>query len=32
MDTREPCRGDRLGVQAWSTTEVTVDTFRVAHH
>jgi len=29
---REPCRGDRLGVQAWSTTEVTVDTFRVARH
>ncbi|HZP29666.1 MAG TPA: helix-turn-helix domain-containing protein [Acidimicrobiia bacterium] len=28
----EPCRGERLGVQAGSTTEVTVDTFRVARH
>jgi hypothetical protein len=28
----EPCRGDRIGVQAGSTTEVTVDTLRVAHH
>jgi transcriptional regulator with XRE-family HTH domain len=27
---RQPCRGDRVGVQAWSTTEVTVDSFRVA--
>ena len=27
----EPCNGARLGVQAGSTTEVTVDTFRVAH-
>ncbi|HEY5164743.1 MAG TPA: hypothetical protein VIJ44_02205, partial [Acidimicrobiia bacterium] len=27
---REPCRGDRVGVQAWSTTEVTIDSFRVA--
>jgi hypothetical protein len=27
---REPCRGDRVGIQAWATTEVTVDTFRVA--
>ena len=26
----EPCRGDRLGVQAWSTTEVTVDRLRLA--
>ena len=28
----EPCRGGRLGVQAWSTTEVTVDRLLVAHH
>ena len=28
---REPCRGDRVGVQAWSTTEVTVESFRVAN-
>ncbi len=27
---RQPCRGDRVGVQAWSTTEVTVESFRVA--
>lgn len=27
---REPCRGDRVGIQAWSTTEVTIDSFRVA--
>ena len=27
---RQPCRGDRVGVQAWSTTEVTIDSFRVA--
>jgi transcriptional regulator with XRE-family HTH domain len=27
---REPCRGDRVGIQAWSTTEVTVESFRVA--
>jgi transcriptional regulator with XRE-family HTH domain len=27
---RQPCRGDRVGVQAWSTTEVTIDAFRVA--
>jgi hypothetical protein len=27
---REPCRGDRVGVQAWSTTEVTIESFRVA--
>ena len=28
----EPCQGERMGVQAGSTTEVTVDTFRVALH
>jgi len=28
----EPCRGGRVGVQAWSTTEVTVDRLLVAHH
>ena len=28
---REPCRGDRIGIQAWSTTEVTVESFRVAN-
>ena len=27
---RPPCRGDRVGIQAWSTTEVTVESFRVA--
>ena len=27
---REPCRGDRVGIQAWSTTEVTIESFRVA--
>jgi transcriptional regulator with XRE-family HTH domain len=27
---REPCRGERVGVQAWSTTEVTVESFQVA--
>jgi transcriptional regulator with XRE-family HTH domain len=27
-----PCRGDRIGVQAWSTTEVTVDRLLVARH
>jgi len=27
---REPCRGSRLGVQAWSTTEVTVDRLMLA--
>lgn len=27
---RQPCRGERVGVQAWSTTEVTVESFRVA--
>ena len=27
---REPCRGTRLGVQAWSTTEVTVDRLLLA--
>ncbi len=27
---REPCRGDRVGIQAWATTEVTVESFRVA--
>ena len=27
---RQPCGGDRVGVQAWSTTEVTVASFRVA--
>jgi transcriptional regulator with XRE-family HTH domain len=29
---RPPCRGNRTGVQAWATTEVTVDSFRVARH
>jgi hypothetical protein len=29
---REPCRGDRIGIQAWATTEVTVDSFRVARY
>lgn len=28
---REPCRGGRLGVQAWSTTEVTVDRLMLAN-
>ena len=28
----EPCRGGRIGVQAWSTTEVTVDKLLVARH
>ncbi len=28
---KEPCRGDRVGIQAWSTTEVTVESFRVAN-
>jgi hypothetical protein len=27
---REPCRGARLGVQAWSTTEMTVDRLMLA--
>ena len=27
---QEPCRGDRVGIQAWSTTEVTIESFRVA--
>ncbi len=27
---REPCRGERVGIQAWSTTEMTVDALRVA--
>jgi hypothetical protein len=27
---RGPCRGGGVGVQAWATTEVTVDSFRVA--
>ena len=27
---KEPSRGDRVGIQAWSTTEVTVESFRVA--
>jgi hypothetical protein len=27
---REPCRGPYIGIQAWATTEVTVDSFRVA--
>jgi transcriptional regulator with XRE-family HTH domain len=27
---RAPCRGAAVGVQAWATTEVTVDAFRVA--
>jgi len=27
---REPSRGDRVGAQAWSTTEVTVESFRGA--
>ena len=27
---REPCRGERVGIQAWATTEVTVESFRVA--
>jgi hypothetical protein len=29
---RPPCRGIRVGVQAWATTEVTIDSFRVARH
>lgn len=29
---REPCRGVRVGVQAWSTTEVQVGALRVATH
>jgi transcriptional regulator with XRE-family HTH domain len=29
---REPCRGDRIGIQAWATTEVTIDSFRVARY
>jgi transcriptional regulator with XRE-family HTH domain len=28
---REPAHGDRVGVQAWSTTEVTIESFRVAN-
>jgi hypothetical protein len=29
---RPPCRGMRVGIQAWATTEVTIDSFRVARH
>lgn len=29
---RAPCRGSRVGVQAWATTEVTINSFRVAQH
>jgi len=29
---RPPCRGTRVGVQAWATTEVTIDSFQVARH
>jgi hypothetical protein len=29
---RPPCRGTRVGIQAWATTEVTIDSFRVARH
>jgi transcriptional regulator with XRE-family HTH domain len=29
---REPCRGRRVGVQAWSTTEVTIDRLMLANH
>ncbi len=29
---RQPCRGPHVGVQAWATTEVTIDSFRVAQH
>ena len=29
---RPPCRGDRVGIQAWATTEVTIDSFRVARY
>jgi transcriptional regulator with XRE-family HTH domain len=29
---REPCRGDCIGIQAWATTEVTIDSFRVARY
>jgi hypothetical protein len=29
---RQPCRGQHIGIQAWATTEVTVDSFRVARY
>ena len=29
---RQPCRGPHIGIQAWATTEVTVDSFRVARY
>jgi hypothetical protein len=29
---RNPCRGAAVGVQAWSTTEVTIEAFRVVAH
>ncbi|MEX2267965.1 MAG: helix-turn-helix domain-containing protein [Acidimicrobiia bacterium] len=29
---RPPCRGTRVGVQAWATTEVTIDSFLVARY
>lgn len=29
---RAPCRGPHVGIQAWATTEVTIDSFRVARH
>jgi len=28
--SRQHCRGERVGIQAWATTEVTVESFRVA--
>src|SRR5438067_2456195 len=29
---RSPCSGDRVGVQAWSTTDVTVSKLRVGYY
>ena len=29
---RPPCRGGSVGIQAWATTEVTIDTFQVARY
>jgi hypothetical protein len=29
---RPPCRGSSIGIQAWATTEVTIDSFQVARY
>jgi transcriptional regulator with XRE-family HTH domain len=29
---RPPCRGEFVGIQAWATTEVTIDSFQVARY